>query len=601
MVAVTRQQFLDGGHARLLRLLLLLLFAATLIFAVNAFIAGSAHAVGGRDDPSGGGNTPGGSDSTGRGPSDGGGGIAYDHDSTYAITSAWTNRTNPDRAKYPSPMGYYNGAPGTPTWRPLKDQNRSVGTETKNQWEAKNFPCRTNVSNTDTANGVTYSVLSLGVSWDQNVEWKTIKGSSPLRMEIKRVWINGVECLGKTNIGGKWRYCPTEVHPTAAYTQGPWGVGLPREPTTISIDNAAVKPAVHRAGSPSWDPGAKKDDFRKSILNGNFPGFSKEEKIERAENCGGVGFEFKAPDLELAVDNVGWYSIIQPYNGRYCTWYTLGQSKLNNVTPQHGISGSKNVHTEVWDRDTKWTGCERRDKISRQSHDLVMCIQNPAYRNDPENELEWMFRRYNNVDPNWRGEIWNSACNPQPIRIRCSVRNNPEIMVTGKSQGWTANLNKRNTTLMADGKQASITWPEPAIQRLSGRDKHMKLVRNRTMAFTQGTVDTKFGYPGIVGTGPSDPYSTNIALDGAKTSGWADNPLNLRFYRTPEHNTLTNKAGKMRVNALYRYDTPTVTPTIRFDPLTGIGKVISERVDYTEVECGSVDVAFWVATSRPSN
>jgi len=62
----------------------------------------------------------------------------------------------------------------------------------------------------------------------------------------------------------------------------------------------------------------------------------------------------------------------------------------------------------------------------------------------------------------------------------------------------------------------------------------------------------------------------------------------------------TDKAGKMRVWATYRYDAPTIIPKFRFDPKTGLGNVISERIDFAEAECPKMDVGFWVATSRPS-
>jgi len=466
------------------------LFAATLIFAVNALTAEtSAHAVGGREDPSGGGNTPGDSDSTGRGPSGGGGGVAYDHDSTYAITSAWTNRTDPDRAKYPSPMGYYNGAPGTPTWRPLKDQNRSVGTETKNQWEAKNFPCRTNVSNTDTANGVTYSVLSLGVSWDQNVEWKTIKNSDPLRMEIKRVWINGVECLGKTKIGGKWRYCPTDA--PDATVSGPWGKSLPGEKRTIYAVDAAKRPAVNTPGFPKWDTSGDAGDFRRSWNNGSFKTFDNDKKILKAESCGGVEFNNKIGDTELSVNNVGFYTLNQPIFGQQCTWYKLGKSTLNNVTQKHGISGSKNVHTEVWNKDTKWTGCEAKQRAPLVESDVVYCRAN--LNKATSDDYPFVLRVFENVDPSWAGNLWSNGCG-ESVKFGCEVNNDPTIMVTGKSQGWTANLNKRNTTLMADGKQAAITWPAPVIYQTNRKDKHLNKVRNRTVGFEQGKYGTKYAF-----------------------------------------------------------------------------------------------------------
>lgn len=579
---------------RIARLLILAGVGFAGLVIAGLVLAAPASAGAGSDSANGGGSDPGMSDSGGRSgcPTCGGSGSAYTHDNTYTIVSTWDNRTNPDRNRFPTPMGYYNDDGRAANVRPFHGTNRTVGQETKRQWAAKGYPCRTNVSDSEVIHGERYNTLSLGASWDQNVHWKLIRGEG--RMEISKVWITNTDCEGRTDIGGKWRYCPTEVGQPV--TVGPWGTNLPGDVRTISYSAAARKPAVNTPGYPRWEPGARKDDFRRAWNRGTYSSLSVDEKIDRAQHCGSVWFDYNSPPVEYTANSAGFYTTIQPITGAECRWMKLGKSRLRNVTNVNATSPNPDTHTEVWEGETRFLGCDRKQPPSNVDHAMLRCVKNDAGGADPD--FPYMLRRYEDVDPRLvPGSWWLPGCSPEPAWVTCEVRNDPTITVTGLSQ-WGATINKRDTTLMADGKQASIRWPEPTLF-----GDHVDKVRSKQMDFNQSAVNGRLAYPDVYGHGTSDPFSSDFALNGTQVSGW-DNPLNLRFYRPPAASTSGSDVtpGKVKVSATYRFEAPTVIPIVDFNPSTGWGYKVGDRIDYADAVCdGTADAEFWVATTRPTN
>jgi len=562
----------------------------TVVAASPAYAGGVG--AGGSDNPAGhstgnGHWGPGGDTGTGSGK-------GYTHSNSYKITSVWENRTNRGKAALPKPLGYYNDEGAKTNERPFYKTNRTVGQETKNVYAAKGFPCSQDVSN----KVEDIVALSLGINWNQDVHWQATPGGG---MQIDSVNITGVKCIGNTDIKLSERYCPIKI--TSGSTMGPYGTGLPGSPNKIHAGDALQKPAVFDLDKSFWNPSdAEHTKFQRTWNNGNFQEFDPEKKIDVAKKCASVEFEFDPPAIQKTANSIGFYKTRVPVDRRTCVWARFGSSEITKVTNVNATSNNRTFHTKNWAKETKWRGCGDYQTIYDYKTVSIRCRINPG-TNKPELYREDVPAGYMGGTPP-TGPWWVEGCAPKPIKLDCKVNNDPTLMVTGKSQGWVQNFNKRNTTLMADGKQASITWPVPELTPAAGSDtgegaKTKAFARNFRVAYTQGVVDGMEAYPGFIGTGLSDPYSTNIALNGAQTSGW-NNPLNLRFYRTPVHNTNTDKAGKMLITASYWYDTPTLIPVVDFDR-HGKEVRVGDDVKWADTLCGSTDVEFWVATSRPSS
>lgn len=538
-----------------------LLLASGLLFAAPA----QAGSIGGGGSHTGNPGSPGSGSCDGC--SSGGGGANQNaHTSKYTGIAAFgeRSRTNPNRGA-PKPLGtYLNG--------PFK--GKTIRDDTTGEYNKDGQPCR--ASGGDKIVGPQAEMLNLPVAlkWTHVVDWN----NGATKITGSDIKFKG--CVNSVDLSSTTHTCPVLISDLKwTYKRGGGLSG------------------AERSGTPTLS-GSQNTAFGDSFLSG-FGGKTEQQILSLAHNCDSLRTDYDFDPRSGGQGPVTDDDLLGNYQVEAALTYVKCRTGLSSewtqtyTDPNGGNGWNSKLAKRKFLASEKWLGCETPYKVKQENWITYGCVDGKfdvfKSANGGNGSLDQRWKEYDFA-------ATRAACGgtpPPPIDCVVSPDAQPEVRVDG-----SPGVLRSGATVAANGKQATINWPQP---RISG-DAASANVRDKKLVFSSNIDDVwnvRSGNGSYDGLGQADPVKTNASLAGGELRGW-NSPLTVQFFRSIGAPVDSDQPPAFSVSATptYTYDARTESHT--FDPATG--RVISSVVTTpTTGECPASSVELFVSGSRNTN
>lgn len=605
----------ESATVRMFRLFVsVLMLAAGLTAVTFVTSAQPAQADGGYTIslPASGGNNNGAGGSsgwsfTGSGSS-GGAGV-----SEYKVRSKWDDRIDLSKRGVPSPMGFYTSPRFDST---LMYDGSSVTMRNAVGWAWQGQPCRADAKN---VNGIT--VYPTGMDWTQRVRWQYI-GRWYGAMESAFAHVNN--CVNETTAYVVERKCPIKAYDSTLV--GPFntpGNRLPAleaggEPRNVPIGSAPSQPLP-----PAQTNGlVTKIEDGKAVTYTTFgelftdkarwDALGPYEKVRDTSGCGDLRADYQMPASAAAGDAsvVGNYQASTTGVSMICRWSVTNPFEMKYTNPNSTGVGSFEAYTQQYGRGdgyrgVAWLGCDPVETVKPVLTKNVTCnapgaggaggaLKPFTVRNGLGGDFaaEWEACTGTPVPPEETGE--------EALEAQCVVpegQSSPTITtLSGTAQSEETSAGN-GTTVMADGKNITVTWPSSVLE-----GPRADTAKNERTKYTL----TGGGYaPGITGLSKSDPFESNVNMDGGLLANWGV-PLELQFFKAGSVARGEQEAGvpvPVKIEAERYFDFTKLVQKYRINLQTN--EVFEDgppvETDVTVAEPCRYSAEFYVATVHSTN